>query len=287
MLSHVLARALNVIKAKRIRLYSSVSYPDIDVDYYCNQKNSEEIKQNIARRKGIGDLQKVLEMYNVYKQTSVNDSKYDIIKSLLFKELGSLPNKTHPSVKDYEEEPRLVHELNDKRDFNCHTPLEFSEITRRLNLMRTDKLGQTCGHKSYYFLGELAELEEALIKYSVSALLNKGFELVSVPDILPSNVLESCGMTVNSDRTQVCALLYLRTYETVCKQKFSLKPSHDSTCTCNKVNKSYSKVYLNYNICNQNLIEEKYLIRRHFHTLIDCWEKVNFNFNKSILVSDH
>lgn len=227
MLPQALARAGNVIRAKRCRLYSAVSFPDIDVDYYCNEKNSEEIKQNITRRKGIGDLQKVLEMYNVYKQTSVTDSKYDVMKNLLYKELGNLPNKTHPSVRDYKEEPRLVHELNDKRDFGSHTPLEFSEITRRLNLMRTDKLGQTCGHKSYYFLAELAELEEALIKYSVSALLSKGFELVSVPDILPSNVLESCGMTVNSDRTQVCAFLYLRTYEIFLKP-FCLKTSTDS-----------------------------------------------------------
>lgn len=204
MLSHVLTIARNGVKTKKcLRLYSAVSFPDIDVDYYCNAKNSEEIRQNIARRKGIGDVQKVLEMYNVYKQTSVTDSEYDNLRETLYKELCILPNKTHPSVRDYSEEPLLVHELNSKRDFGFHIPLEFSEITRRLNLMRTDKLGQTCGHKSYYFLGELAELEEALIKYSVSALLKKGFQLVSVPDILPSNVLESCGMTVNSDRTQV------------------------------------------------------------------------------------
>lgn len=217
MFSHMVARARNVMKSKSLRLYSAVSFPDIDIDYYLNEKNLEEIKQNIARRKGIGDLQKVLEMYNVYKQTPVTDPKYDIMKKSFFKELSSLPNKTHPCVRDYEEEPRLVHELNDKRDFGSHIPLEFSEITRRLNLMRSDKLGQTCGHKSYYFLGELAGLEEALIKYSVSALLNKGFQLVSVADILPSSILESCGMAVNRDRTQVCAsehmeLIFLKLY---------------------------------------------------------------------------
>lgn len=207
MLSHVFARTRYVVITKRMRPYSAVSFPDIDVDYYCNENNWEEIKQNIARRKGIGDFEKVLEMYNVYKQTSMTDSKYDIMKKTFYKELSTLPNKTHPSVRDYKEQPRLVHELNNKKDFGSYTPLEFSEITRRLNLMRTDKLGQTCGHKSYYFLGELADLEEALIKYSVSALLNKGFKLVSVPDILPSNILESCGMTVNNDRTQVCTIL--------------------------------------------------------------------------------
>ncbi|KAJ2949114.1 hypothetical protein O0L34_g6053 [Tuta absoluta] len=194
------------LRSQFLRLCSSVSIPDIDVDYYCNTENVLEIKENIARRKGVGDISRVLEMYNIFKQTPPSDNHYKAIREDLYQALGNLPNKTHPSVKEYQDEPVILHELNDKRDFGKHTPLEFSEITRRLNLMRTDKLGQTCGHKSYYFLGELAELEEALIKYTVSALLKKNFQFVSVPDILPSNVLQSCGMTVNSDRTQIYSL---------------------------------------------------------------------------------
>ena len=124
---------------------------------------------------------------------------YEIVCS---ERLSCLPNKTHPSVVE-NVDPQVIREINQKRDFQAHSPLEFSEITRRLNLVRTDQLGHTCGHKSYYFLGELAELEQALIKYTLNKLLQEKFQLVSVPDILPSQVLESCGMTVNSDRTQV------------------------------------------------------------------------------------
>lgn len=189
------------------RLYSSVTIPDIDTNYYCDDKNAAEIKHNIHIRKGIGDIDRVLNVYKLFKTTPATDSTFDSIKTSLYKELSYLPNKTHPNVREYDQDPYLVHEINDKRDFKDHVPLEFSEITRRLNLMRTDKLGHTCGHKSYYFLGELAELEEALIKYTVLFLLGKNFKLVSVPDILPSNVLRSCGMTVNNDRTQVHVLL--------------------------------------------------------------------------------
>nr|XP_053609595.1 serine--tRNA ligase, mitochondrial isoform X2 [Plodia interpunctella] len=56
------------------------------------------------------------------------------------------------------------------------------------------------------FNKELAELEEALLKYTVSFLLKNQFNMLSVPDILPSNILKSCGMTVNSDRTQIYSL---------------------------------------------------------------------------------
>lgn len=183
----------------QVRFCSSFSLPDIDTNYYCDNKNTEEIQHNICIRKGVGDINRVLELYNLFKTTPEVDSQE--IREKLCKELSSLPNRTHPNVKT-NINPTVIDLIDKKKDFS-HKPLEFSEITQRLNLIRTEKLGNTCGHKSYYFLGELAELEEALIKYTVTKLLKENFELVSVPDILPRNVLESCGMAVNGDRTQV------------------------------------------------------------------------------------
>ncbi|XP_059051930.1 serine--tRNA ligase, mitochondrial [Achroia grisella] len=190
--------------AKYARFWSSL--PDIDIDYYCNSNNAAEIKQNIKLRKGVGNIDRAQELFNKFNRIPIYHSSHDIVKEDLYKELSCLPNRTHPSVQKYNDSPHIVQTLNEKKEFGKYAPLEFSEITRRLNLMRTDKLGHTCGHKSYYFLGELAELEEALIKYTIMSLLNKKFKLVSVPDILPKNVLESCGMAVNSDRTQIYSL---------------------------------------------------------------------------------
>lgn len=184
------------------RPYSSLSLPDIDTEYYCNKSNYNEIKQNIKIRKGVGDISRVFEVYNILKNTLKTDNCYQTIKEELYKQLSNLPNKTHPEVLNHVD-PVVINVINNKRNFCDYTPLEFSEITRLLNLMRTDKLGHTCGHKSYYFLGELAELEEALIKYVVTELLKRNFQLVSVPDILHSSILESCGMNINTDRTQV------------------------------------------------------------------------------------
>ncbi|KAI8436672.1 hypothetical protein MSG28_010160 [Choristoneura fumiferana] len=190
----------------KYRSFSSLSQPDIDIGYYCDVKNLSEVKQNISLRKGVGNLDRVLDIYSNLKAKDVSDSTREVLEQEFYSELSKLPNKTHPSVREYKDEPRLVHQLNEKKDFGTYTPLEFSEITRLMNLMRTDKLGQTCGHKSYYFLGELAELEEALIKYAITHLIKENFQLISVPDILPKNILESCGMSINSDRTQIYSL---------------------------------------------------------------------------------
>ncbi|KAJ8961476.1 hypothetical protein NQ318_014724 [Aromia moschata] len=52
----------------------------------------------------------------------------------------------------------------------------------------------------------MAELEQALINYCVEKLILNGFQFVSVPDILPRLVIESCGMHTRGDRNQVFTL---------------------------------------------------------------------------------
>lgn len=186
-----------------VRSYS-VSVPEIDIGYYCNPNNKSEIENNIQRRKGVGDINEVLKIYNSLNELKANDPNKLELSESLYSALIKLPNRTHPTVQAYTDKPQVVKKINAKKDFsNSYKALEFSEITRYLNLMRTDRLGYTCGPRSYYFMSELAELEEALIKYTVKNLVKKNFKLISVPDILPSNVLESCGMLINNDRTQV------------------------------------------------------------------------------------
>lgn len=201
MITHRILKIKILKFPKKIRFYSCL--PDIDMDYYCDLKNQANIKRNIERRKGIGDIDRVHEIYNLLKVTQPTTESYYSLKETLYQQLANLPNKTHPTVETYQEDPHVIHEINVKRDFGAHKPLEFSVITNYLNLIRTDKLGYTCGNKSYYYLGELAELEEALTKYTITNLIKRNFQLVSVPDILSSHVLESCGMSINSDRTQV------------------------------------------------------------------------------------
>jgi len=49
----------------------------------------------------------------------------------------------------------------------------------------------------------LAELEDALVRYSLEAVRKAGFQLISVPDIIYPHIIESCGMRTRSDRDQV------------------------------------------------------------------------------------
>lgn len=49
--------------------------------------------------------------------------------------------------------------------------------------------------------------EQALIKYTITEILNHGFNLMTVPDILPAEVINACGMQTDGERNQIYRIL--------------------------------------------------------------------------------
>ncbi|XP_060645306.1 serine--tRNA ligase, mitochondrial [Drosophila nasuta] len=125
--------------------------------------------------------------------------------SQLEDELQQLPNATNPRLLNYNNEPRELANYK-HRTLPEQGAKEFSELARALNLFRMDHLGNFTGHKSYYLTGQLAMLEQAIIQYALQTLRSQGFKLMSVPDILPREVIEACGMRTEGERTQVYKL---------------------------------------------------------------------------------
>ena len=52
---------------------------------------------------------------------------------------------------------------------------------------------KVAGSKFYYLKGEMALLENALLQYGLSKVLEHGFTFMTVPDMVSSRVLEGCG----------------------------------------------------------------------------------------------
>lgn len=129
----------------------------LDEDYLLNPKNIETISENTKLRKGVGNIQLVHDLHkNLNSENQTAESKI-ILEQQFQDELKRIPNETHPEVKNYGDEPKVVSFYNEKQDFK-HKPLEFSEICKKLNLLRTDHLGNFAGHKSFFLMSDLAEL---------------------------------------------------------------------------------------------------------------------------------
>ncbi|XP_044737527.1 serine--tRNA ligase, mitochondrial [Chrysoperla carnea] len=175
---------------------------NFNVDFLCNKDNVQCIQENIQKRKGVGDILKVQEIYENIRSDKFNNEK---LRNEFLNEINKIPNDTHPDVFNMGDEPKIVKPCLNKPQFS-HEPLDFTTIAKKLNLLRTEHLGNLTGHRSYVLLGELAELEQALIKFTVANLCKRGFVLLSVPDILPSQIIEKCGMNTKGERNQVYAL---------------------------------------------------------------------------------
>lgn len=114
-------------------------------------------------------------------------------------ELNKIPNQTDPRVLSYGEEPQILKECGHNPEFDFE-PQEFSILVTNLKALKSKQLGPLIGTRGYLFLGDLAELEEALVHFTVRKLMKHGFKLVSVPDIIPTEVIERCGLIIDNGR---------------------------------------------------------------------------------------
>lgn len=177
--------------------------PVFDVSYYCNPGHRMEIEENIKIRKSRGNINLVLDIHEKLTKTRpISESSAVELRNQLLAEIGKIPNKLHESIKDLSDKPRVVNHIGAKREFNFK-PKEFSELAKFLRVARSENLSNFTDHRSYFFMGQLAEMESALIHFSIEKLRKKGFQLISVPDILDKRVIESCGMSTEGERTQV------------------------------------------------------------------------------------
>ncbi|XP_038642088.1 serine--tRNA ligase, mitochondrial isoform X1 [Scyliorhinus canicula] len=137
-----------------------------------------------------------LELNVLYQQESQLDEHF-YLKAL------KLPNWTHPSVPVGDEsQARVVETIGDKPVFDFK-PKGHLQIGEDLDIIRQRRLSHVSGHRSYYLRGAGSELQLALVQFTMSKLLRKGFIPITVPDMLKGAVFEGCGMRPNAKSSQV------------------------------------------------------------------------------------
>ncbi|KAM3829891.1 serine--tRNA ligase, mitochondrial isoform 2-T2 [Vipera latastei] len=105
-----------------------------------------------------------------------------------------LPNKIHPDVQFGDEnKPRIVEIIGEKPEFDFKVKGHL-EIGEKLDIIRQRRLAHISGLRSYYLCGAGALLERALIQFTFSKLIKKGFIPMTVPDLLKGAVFEGCGI---------------------------------------------------------------------------------------------
>lgn len=188
---------INEINKKIINNKLKIPEAEFNTDYICNPANRDIIYNNIVKRKGVGNIDRVLELSN-----NLNDE--NTMKEFN-NEISKIPNTTDPIIFDYPDEGKIIKSCNNIPNYDF-VPKTFDELSKNLKLVRMDEMGPVAGDKSYILIGDLAQLEEALIQYTIRKLMKFGFQLISVPDILPTKVIEKCGLNISGERNFIYSL---------------------------------------------------------------------------------
>lgn len=170
--------------------------------YVPDEKVIDQIADTIQIRKSRGSIELLRHYFKTYNSESDGKRKTEY-RLKFIDELRKFPNQTHPTVLDYgiDVEKVELYSVGDKA--SIASGKSCMELGVMSNTIRMNDLGTFCGSKSYYFMNSVAELETALINYTTDILSQKGFELISVPDILPAKLIEACGQQVDGHPTQV------------------------------------------------------------------------------------
>ncbi|XP_071711705.1 serine--tRNA ligase, chloroplastic/mitochondrial-like isoform X1 [Rutidosis leptorrhynchoides] len=132
----------------------------------------------------------------------------DLIKltDALQREAQCIPNMTHPEVPVGGEDDSIIRKI-------VGAPREFMfpikdhvQLGKELDLFDFDAAAEVSGSKFYYLKNEATLLEMALINWTLSEVMKRGFIPLTTPEIARSVVVEKCGFQPRGDNTQVYSI---------------------------------------------------------------------------------
>lgn len=174
--------------------------PQLDINRYCDPTLTEYFATNIKNRKGVGNIQRVIELKNL-----LEGGRNELLRRELIQEALKIPNDTHPIPFSGGNDTKVVKYIGNRPEYQFQLQ-PFDKIMEYSSQYRMRELTPMAGHRAYYLCRDLADLEHALIRYVVQILIKKGFCLISVPDILHHQIIECCGMITRGNRSMVYRL---------------------------------------------------------------------------------
>ncbi|ODM94411.1 Serine--tRNA ligase, chloroplastic/mitochondrial [Orchesella cincta] len=172
----------------------------LDWKRLVNPRSKEGLKESFRKRYAEVDIDAICKLWKE-RDVCTNEAERRALTQKLVTLGLWVPNETHEEAEATENEiPKEVYRFGEATNANVE---EFSKFCNRFGYLRDDQLGNLTYAKSYYLKGPLAELEDGLIRFSLSSLAKNGFQIISVPDIIYPHIIESCGMRTRGERDQV------------------------------------------------------------------------------------
>ena len=118
-----------------------------------------------------------------------------------------VPNMTHPDVPTggTDEDNRELRVVGEIPRFEF-TPKDHLELAEQLDLLDFDAGAKVAGQKFYFLKNEMVLLEQALVRYALDFLRERGFTLFQTPDLARTEVAEGLGFNPRGAETNIYSL---------------------------------------------------------------------------------
>ncbi|CAL5417832.1 unnamed protein product [Camellia sinensis] len=166
-------------------------------------------ERNVVANKMKGKLepserQKLIEEGKSLKEGLITLEE-DLVKLTdeLQQEAQRIPNMTHPDVPVGGEDCSVLRKMvGSPREFGFPIKDHF-QLGKDLDLIDFDAAAEVSGSKFYYLKNEAVLLEMALVNWTISEVMRRGFTPLTTPEIVRSSVVEKCGFQPRGENTQV------------------------------------------------------------------------------------
>ncbi|KAG5543946.1 hypothetical protein RHGRI_016634 [Rhododendron griersonianum] len=124
----------------------------------------------------------------------------------LQQEAQRIPNMTHPEVPVGGEDCSALRKMiGSPREFGFPVK-DHVQLGKDLDLIEFDAAAEVSGSKFYYLKNEAVLLEMALINWTITEVMRRGFTPLITPEIVRSSVVEKCGFQPRGENTQVYSI---------------------------------------------------------------------------------
>lgn len=173
---------------------------DTDELRAARNANGKAMKQKLddAARAAVVEEGKALK-----EKLAILEEELVVLEMALQTEGQKIPNLTHPDVPvaDNEDAATVVNEVGQQREFGFDVK-DHTTLGEALGILDFDNGAVVSGSKFYYLKGAAALLELALVNWSMSKIVAKGFDPMITPDLIRESVLEKCGFQPRMENTQ-------------------------------------------------------------------------------------
>lgn len=183
--------------------FSEIEKKSMVIKKILDSKFQESLKINAQ---GNYDKQNFYDLVLKFaKLKDTNTQEIREIENQLYESYLKLPNISHNRPMGDESKSITIDTFGEKTDLN-YKPKSIIELGERIKSLQIRNIAKGTGPRSFYLLKEFADLEKALINFTIDILIKKGFNILSVPDLLQTSDIESCGFKTIGPRTQVYKL---------------------------------------------------------------------------------